>query len=494
MTVKSQLSIPAVALVLAALTPGAAPAAGDWASYGQDVANTRSQPRADLAPATVRRLRERWAVRHRAPDPAGATYSVSGTPAVIGSTAYVTDWTGRLSSIELATGRIRWSTKVSTLNSTPLAGINSSPAVTDDSVFVSAAEGRVASVARDTGHIRWSTVLDTHGLTTLDSSPVVAGDRVIVGVSSSQNFVQPPPYDFRGSIVALDVKTGRLLWQTYTMDEPGVGGSVWGTPAIDAGRGLAYVGTGQAYSAPAGPLNDALLALRLSDGSLAWHRQFTADDVWNVFGDLAGKDYDLGASPNLFRIGRRDVVGVGDKAGRYAVLDRATGATVWRRELCAGSHLGGVMTTAAVARGSIWLACNHLSAAALDTAHGDAGRPYFDWPLDRAPTTSETFRLDAVTGRVRWHRRVPGAALGALTEAGGVILVPNSDGTLRALDGRTGQTLWSVRPGGPVTGGAAVARGVVLVGYGVQFGGIGRALHPRPDAAGGVVAYATRAG
>jgi outer membrane protein assembly factor BamB len=138
-----------------------------------------------------------------------------------------------------------------------------------------------------------------------------------------------------GSVAALDTRTGRILWRTYTIpaDLGGRGGSVWGTAAIDRRRGLAYIGTGQAYSRPAGPLTDALLALRLKDGSLAWHRQFTRDDVFNYFGEVAGKDYDLGASPNLFRIGRRAVVGVGDKGGRYATLDRRTGATVWRRRL-----------------------------------------------------------------------------------------------------------------------------------------------------------------
>jgi hypothetical protein len=78
---------------------------------------------------------------------------------------------------------------------------------------------------------------------------------------------------------------------------------------------VAYVGTGQAYSRPRGPLTDALLALRLKDGSPLWHRQFTRNDVWNASGDLAGKDRDIGVLPNLFRIGRRDVSSCSAKAG-----------------------------------------------------------------------------------------------------------------------------------------------------------------------------------
>jgi outer membrane protein assembly factor BamB len=296
--------------------------------------------------------------------------------------------------------------------------VTSSPAVAGGTVYVSPLEGRVVAVSARTGAIRWSTVLDTHGLTTLHSSPVVSGHRLIVGVASAENVLSPGPYDFRGSVAALDTRTGRILWQTYVMpaDLDGRGGSVWGTAAIDERRGIAYIGTGQGSSRPVGPLTDALLALRLRDGSLAWQRQFTRDDVWNAFGELAGKDYDLGASPNLFRIRGRDVVGVGDKGGRYATLDRKTGATVWRRRLCAGSHLGGIMTTAAVARGSIWVACNKPSAAALDTATADNKAPYFDWPLHKPPSYSAIFRLSAATGRTvaaaRAGRDVRGADRG----------------------------------------------------------------------------------
>jgi polyvinyl alcohol dehydrogenase (cytochrome) len=474
--------------------PSGALAAGGWASYGRDLANSRSQPRpAGVGAAGAARLVERWAIR-RTGAVDGTTYSVTGSPALAGDMAYYTDWTGRLTAVEVRTGRVRWSTKVSASAGSMAAAVNSSPSVAGATVYVSALEGRVVAVSARTGEIRWSTLLDSHGLTTMYASPIVSGHRVIVGVASAQNFLSPGPYDFRGSIAALDRRTGRILWQTYTMrgDLAGRGGSVWGTAAIDDRRRIAYVGTGQAYSRPAGALTDALLALRLKDGSLAWHRQFTRDDVWNAFGDLAGKDYDIGASPNLFRIGRRDVVGVGDKGGRYATLDRDTGATVWRRRLCAGSHLGGIMTTAAVARGSIWVACNRLSAAALDVGRGDPKAPYFDWPLDRPPSQTHIFRLSAASGRTVWRRRVPAATFGALTEAGGALFVPNTDGTFRALEARSGRLLWKTRPGAPIGGGATVAAGLVLIGYGVQFGTAERALQPPAGARGGIVAYGAR--
>ena len=216
-------------------------------------------------------------------------------------------------------------------------------------------------------------------------------------------------------------------------------------------------------------------ALRLRDGRIAWKRQFTRDDVYTFFGGCC--DYDIGASPNLFQIGRRAVVGVGDKAGRYAVLDRETGRTVWRRRLCRGSHLGGVMTTAAVAHGSIWVSCNRFAAAALS--------PFPDLAHPRNRT--DIFALRAANGSTRWRRRVKGVTLGALTEAGGTVFVPNTSGQLRAWSAASGRLLWTGRPGGPLGGGVTVAGGRLLVGYG-NFAGPAQP----PTSTGGLVAYAVR--
>jgi polyvinyl alcohol dehydrogenase (cytochrome) len=462
-------------------TAGAASSA--WPSYGGDFANSRSQghPRG-IGIESAQRLRERWALRAEGLVD-GATPSVTSTPAVVGGTAYYADWQGDLSAVKLTTGEVRWSTDVTT-EPGPLAAVNSSPAVSGDSVYVGTADARVVAVARQDGAIRWSTRVDDTLATILYGSPVVVGHRLVTGVASSQNFLNGP-YDFRGSVVALDTRDGRVLWRRWIM-RPGIdgtGGSVWSTAAVDRRRRVAYIGTGQAYTKPVGPLNDALLALRLRDGAVLWKRVFTADDVWTLFG----------AAPNLFRIGERAVVGVGDKSGRYATLARESGRTIWRRRLCPGSHFGGVMTTAAVARRSIWVTCNDLPPEALDLQNPNLSHTYFDNPLI-AEDSSRTlvYRLRASTGRTVWRRDLPGGTIGAVSEGGGAVFVPNLDGRLRALDGATGRRLWTARPGAPLAGGPTVARGLVLTGYGVQFGGVGRFFNPPADAHGGLVAYGPR--
>lgn len=466
-------AVVALAWITAKAEAKRAACGGEWLSYGADLANSRSQGEFGAIDArSARRLRLSWTIRGEGLA-SGNPPTVTATPAVAGCVAYYDDWRGFVAAVSVRTGRVLWRTLVD-VAPFPYTQVNASPAVSAGSVFVSTGDGRVVALSRRSGRVRWSTLLDSHSGTLLYGSPVVANGTVVVGVSSIQNALQPSGYDFRGSVVGLATRTGRIRWRTWVM-RPGVdgaGGSVWSSAAIDRRRGLAYIGTGQAYAGPSSARNDALVALRLGDGRVVWERQFTRDDVYTFFGGCC--DFDIGASPNLFRIRTRAVVGVGDKAGRYAVLDRDTGRTVWRRRLCRGSHLGGVMTTAALAQGSIFVACNRFDPAAL-TPFPNLGHP---------GNRSDLVALSATTGSTRWRRTVKGVTLGALTEAGGAVFVPNTTGDLRAFNAARGQLLWRRRQEGPLGGGVAAAGGRLLVGYG-DFAG---PVQP-PDSTGGLAAY-----
>ena len=71
----------------------------------------------------------------------------------------------------------------------------------------------------------WVTQVDTNKAAVITGSPVVVGNMVIVGVSSSEEgLADTPGYvccTFRGSLVALNVNTGAILWKTYTVPDNG---------------------------------------------------------------------------------------------------------------------------------------------------------------------------------------------------------------------------------------------------------------------------------
>lgn len=90
-----------------------------------------------------------------------------------------------------------------------------------------------------------------------------------------------------GAVRALNTTDGTILWTTHMtadaeptyLDDLGVqmwgpsGAAVWTTPAIDAKRGVLYVGTGENTSSPATELSDAIIALSVATGETQWHFQ-----------------------------------------------------------------------------------------------------------------------------------------------------------------------------------------------------------------------------
>ena len=124
--------------------------------------------------------------------------------------------------------------------------------------------------------------------------------------------------------------------------------------AIDAKRGLLYVGTGESTSEPAAPTTDAILAIDLKDGSLRWTFQATENDIFlsgcgrnrkglNCPKETVFRDVDFGASVIIAtRADGKDVLLAGQKAGTLWALDPDSGKLVWRQDFGEGSPLGGI--------------------------------------------------------------------------------------------------------------------------------------------------------
>ena len=72
----------------------------------------------------------------------------------------------------------------------------------------------------------------------------VAARWVLVLFTFAKGFAADPNYpccNFRGSVVALDLNTGAILWKTYMVPPTYSGGAVWGsTPVVDLKRRSLY--------------------------------------------------------------------------------------------------------------------------------------------------------------------------------------------------------------------------------------------------------------
>jgi len=403
-----------------------------------------------------------------------AAPGVTGTPAVLDGIVYWADWGGSVHANLLDDGTQLWARSFA-------VGFTSSPFVDDARVYVSDRHATVHALDRATGATLWSTLVDEVELTHLWSSPMVADGVLVVGLAAdaTQSNRQPLPQatiaTFRGAVVGLDAATGEIRWRFETTrpegepDVYGPGVSVWGSPAIDRQRGAAFVGTGNGYATPVSPYSDALLAIRYQTGELAWSHQFTADDAYSSGNASRGPDSDVGATPNLFTIDdggiARDVVGVGDKAGVYHVLDRDSGEVIWERVLAAvpfTRKTGGVIAPAGYADGKVLVASNTGSASsrvwALDARDGA-----ILW--ESATLASVNFGAPAIANGVLFFGGSGFSVTGPVASGLGV----SPPGELRAFDTDTGAQLFATDLFAGRGGGFSIAAGHVLIGTGFTF-------------------------
>jgi polyvinyl alcohol dehydrogenase (cytochrome) len=445
---------------------GVAPSAESWPMFGRDFANTRATSDTSIGKAQLGTLRVAQRVT-------GA--GVSSTAAIVDGVVYYADYAGWLRAVDAQTGAAVWSTRVQNTMLTP------SPFVTSDTVYIAGDNSVVYAVSRDKGVVKWQTKIETTSNNRIWSSPIVVGNTLIIGAGSYQVFIPATPV-FRGSIVGLDVTNkGAEKWRVSVcpVGECGGGVSVWSSVAVDTTLKLAYIGTGQAYSAPAGPYSDSVVAINYETGTRAWHYQITPNDTYNINVGAATKDRDVGAAPNLFEANingtMRRLVGVGDKGGHYTALDRETGAMVWQRltdtRTPPGSPIGGVMGAPAVANGRIYLTNN------TSTTGGSRS--------DARPGTCTAFALDAATGSVVWSTPISAGSFSGNTIVNGLMYFVTWDGQLRVLDADNGSLLKSVTLGTAIgvydelgtqgfpngsTSGPVVMKGRIYAGFGWTWG------------------------
>jgi len=445
----------------AALASGPActsnPRQGGWSDYRNGPANTgENAADTEIDRTSVGTLSPTWQK--------DKLVGVTGTPAVSAGVAYFGDEAGTVWAVKLSSGAQLWSSQVG-------IGVVGSPAIVGNALYVGAGS-TLYRIDAGTGRVVWKATTNPNPYSQINASPVLVGHLVILGTAQFEEVVGKPPETFQGSIGAWDARTGTQIWNFVTTPNnatSGAGEGIWSTPAVDAKLGLLYVGTGQNISQPTGHLADSLLALHVATGKLAWWSQFTTPDVFGV-GQYTGRDADVGASPNLWSCGGRQVVGVGQKNGVYHALDARTGRTLWHAELTPGSTFGGILGSAAFLDGRLIVGSNV----------GDPGS-------NATTNNSIVVALDPMNGRRLWSKPLAGNIFAPVTGVHGLAFVGTDAGRDYAFSTSSGAQLWSYQPPAQVGGGAAIVGSDVVWGYGFTlFKGPGQ---------GGVICFSlTRSG
>lgn len=485
-------------------------AASSWNGWGGDLENSRYQPAPGLSAADVPHLKVKWAFGYR------ATY-IYGQPTVVDGRVYVTSSSGRVYALDAKSGCTYWTfdaaaavrTAVSIIRIQDPSGVRLTAVFGDDSATVYALDA-------DSGRPVWTQKLDQHPDARITGAPVFYNQRLYVPVSSLEELSAPSLHyeccKFRGSVAALEVHQGKLIWQTYIVDQKPkpyrktqngtqlygpAGGSVWSAPTLDPKRSLLYVGTGNSYTDIPAPRTDSILALEMRTGAVRWVNQLRPKDNYIVgcdAPDTAGKgncpltlgpDADFGASPILKRLPNgREVLLSGAKSGQVYGLDPKSGRQLWAAQVGVGSSLGGIEWGGAADKSQLYIA---VSDAAATTA-----KPGGLIAL-RIADGEQVWRTDPPSPVCSWGTRNCIAAQSqAVSAIPGVVFSGSQDGHLRAFASADGRVIWDFDTAQPFAtvndvaaaggsldnGGPTIADGMVYVnsGYGRITGQPGNLL------------------
>ena len=478
-----------------------------WNGWSPKGDNARYQPDPGLTAAQVPRLKLKWAFNYPG--------SKNGQATIVGDRLYVTSMSGAVYMLDAKTGCVHWRhvAEAATRSSVTVVALPKG-AGARHALFYSDWTKSAVALDADTGRQLWKTRVDDSDGLQMTGAPTVHGGRVFVPISSGiEAFAADDRWEcckFRGSVVALDLASGRVLWKTYTTDqEPKPyrlnrlgrqmwgpsGGAIWSAPTVDAKRGLIYVGTSNSYTDVPYDGSDAVMAMEMATGKVAWKTQVLANDnyingCWRN-GERppaancpspVGPDFSIGNSPILVDIAAgRQLLLVGQKSSHVHALDPARGgAIVWQKRLSPGSALGGVEFGMATDGRTLF-------AGVSDVIAGPTGKPGL-----YAMRVTDGELLWSAPGDVkptcRWGGRwCHGAVSQAVTLIPGAVFAGAYDGHFRAYDPRSGRILWDVDTGShpiSVLGGKTA--------YGGVFDGAG------PTVAGGLVyvhsGYAGRSG
>jgi quinate dehydrogenase (quinone) len=341
----------------------------DWAHWGNTTAGNRFAALDQINKGNIDKLQVAWTFRTGdIPQSTGAGAEDQNTPLQIGDTVYTCTAYGKVFALDADTGAQRW--KFDPQGTAPNwqrcrgLGYSEAPASSDNQptactkrLFLPTGDARLIAINADTGKPceefgnKGTVDLTTDmgevkpGYYQQTSTPLVAGDVVIVGGRVADNYStgEPP-----GVVRAYDVRSGELVWawdpgnpntskrppagETYTRGTP----NVWSAMSYDAKLGLVYLPTGNAtpdfFGGQRTEFDDkwssSIVAIDVKTGQVRWHFQTTHHDLW---------DFDLPAQPLLYDVpddkgGTQPALAQVTKQGEIFLLNRETGVPIARVE------------------------------------------------------------------------------------------------------------------------------------------------------------------
>jgi quinoprotein glucose dehydrogenase len=358
----------AATAVTAHLRAQARPKAGEWTTYGGDLASTRYSALDQINKDNFNKLEVAWRFKtdFLGPRP---EFNFEGTPLMVDGVVYSTAGTRRaVVALDAGTGEMLWmhsenEGKRGEAAPRQLSGRGLSYWTDGRSariVYVTPGYHMVALDAKTgvpvagfgtNGVVDLKTELDqpidlVNGEIGLHATPIIAKDVIVIGAAHLPGGQPKSKTHEKGFIRGYDARTGKRLWIFHTIPSPGEFGNdtwlkdswaytgnagVWGQMTIDEELGMVYLPvelpTGDYYGGNRpgnGLFGESVVALDLKTGVRKWHYQLVHHGIW---------DMDIPCAPILADItvdGRRiKAIAQPTKQGWLYVFDRTNGKPVW---------------------------------------------------------------------------------------------------------------------------------------------------------------------
>src|SRR3984957_12200773 len=320
-----------------------------WNGWGRGLDNTRYQPEPAIRDSDVAKLGLKWAYGY-------SNGTEFGQPTVVDGRLFLTSSAGCTYWPHDAAAGSRTAITIGELARSKVAALPRKLKRTlahldvikaPSAAFFGDDTGTVYALDAQKGTLLWKTSVDSHPLARIVGAPTVYNDRLYVGVSSTEDAAAANPgyacCTFRGSVAALDISSGRIVWKSYTvLEEPAptrknnagiqefgpAGAAVSSSPTVDTKRGVLYVATGSSATGIEQSLTDAVVAFDLTDGKLRWVKHLSRADAGMLGGSFA-------SSPVLRTLASgNEILLAGQKSGVVYGLDPDHGGdTLWQTKV-----------------------------------------------------------------------------------------------------------------------------------------------------------------
>jgi alcohol dehydrogenase (cytochrome c) len=267
------------------------PEDGDWLMVRRTYDGWGYSPLEQITRGNVTRLQPVWSFS------TGVTNGHQAPPIVNNGVMFVATPGNQVIALDAKTGDLLWRYRRPLPEDIILLHATSrGVALHGNKVLFAAGEAVLVALDAKTGKEIWtSKVAENKNGYYMSLSPLVVGDRVMVGTSGGELGV-------RGFVAAYDVETGKEAWRTYTVPAPGEpgsetwpqgdqwktgGGSIWVSANYDPDSNLAFWGTGNGGpwmgdQRPGDNLYTAsTIAIDVATGQIKGHHQYHPNDSWD---------------------------------------------------------------------------------------------------------------------------------------------------------------------------------------------------------------------